>query len=100
MGPSAACSQALFPCPPPQSAAAIPPLRQDPKALSAADFADLPTPGTLSRTFAVPCSVAQDPEALPAAMDLARQSKIEWMVAQEALLSKEQQDAKYVFRMK
>lgn len=42
----------------------------------------------------------EDPEALPAAMDLARQSKIEWMVAQEALLSQEQQDAKYVFRMK
>ncbi|EFJ45535.1 hypothetical protein VOLCADRAFT_82311 [Volvox carteri f. nagariensis] len=41
-----------------------------------------------------------DPEALPAAMDLAKGSKIEWMLRTEKLLTKQEQEAEYVFRVK
>ncbi|GIL84668.1 hypothetical protein Vretimale_14570 [Volvox reticuliferus] len=41
-----------------------------------------------------------DPEALPAAMDLAKGSKIEWMLRTEKLLDKKQQETEYVFRVK
>ncbi|GLC37685.1 hypothetical protein PLESTB_000801900 [Pleodorina starrii] len=41
-----------------------------------------------------------DPEALPAAMDLAKNSKIEWMMRTEKLLAKQQQEAEFVFRVK
>ncbi len=40
-----------------------------------------------------------DPEALPAALDLARTAKIEWMLRTEKLLQK-QQEAEYIFRVK
>ncbi|PNH08008.1 Acetyl-coenzyme A carboxylase carboxyl transferase subunit beta, chloroplastic [Tetrabaena socialis] len=41
-----------------------------------------------------------DLQALPGAMDIAKASKIEWMMRTDKLLSKQQEEAQYVFRSK
>ncbi|KAG2427735.1 hypothetical protein HXX76_012060 [Chlamydomonas incerta] len=56
-----------------------------------------------SRGAAAPLDLQEllaDPEALPSAMELAKQSKIEWMARTEELLAAQQDKMQYVFRMK
>lgn len=56
-----------------------------------------------SRGAAAPLDLQEllaDPEALPGAMELAKQSKIEWMARTEELLAAQQDKMQYVFRMK